>query len=58
MRVRSSLKKICEKCRFVRRRGKLFVICEVPKHTQRQGLFFFIHYENNYSKTIYFEKSK
>jgi small subunit ribosomal protein S11 len=38
MHVRSSVKSICEKCRIVRRRGKVFVICENPKHKQRQGM--------------------
>jgi small subunit ribosomal protein S8 len=37
MKVRSSVKKICAKCRVIRRRGTLFVICENPKHKQRQG---------------------
>ena len=38
MKVRSSVKKICEKCRLIRRRGKVLVICKNPKHKQRQGL--------------------
>ncbi|MEX1997064.1 MAG: 50S ribosomal protein L36 [Candidatus Andersenbacteria bacterium] len=37
MKVRSSTKKICAKCKVVRRRGRLYVICENPKHKQRQG---------------------
>ena len=38
MKVRASVRKICDKCRFVRRRGNLYVICSVnPKHKQRQG---------------------
>ncbi|MBD3277678.1 MAG: 50S ribosomal protein L36 [Candidatus Fermentibacteraceae bacterium] len=38
MKVRSSVKKICEYCRIVRRRGKVLVICSRnPKHKQRQG---------------------
>ena len=37
MKVRSSVKKICEKCRIIRRRRKIFVICKNPKHKQRQG---------------------
>ncbi|MFU2158859.1 MULTISPECIES: 50S ribosomal protein L36 [Caldisericum] len=36
MKVRTSVKKMCPKCRIVRRRGKLMVICENPKHKQRQ----------------------
>ena len=37
MKVRSSVKKICKKCKVIRRRGTLMVICETPKHKQRQG---------------------
>lgn len=38
MKVRPSVRKMCAKCRFVRRRGYLYVICPVdPKHKQRQG---------------------
>jgi large subunit ribosomal protein L36 len=37
MKVRSSVKKICEKCKIVRRRGRVYVVCEIPKHKQRQG---------------------
>lgn len=38
MKVRSSIKKICEKCKIIRRKGKILVICPAnPKHKQRQG---------------------
>ncbi|MBX4187353.1 MAG: 50S ribosomal protein L36 [Candidatus Doudnabacteria bacterium] len=37
MKVRASVKPICKKCKIVRRRGRVFVICEIPKHKQRQG---------------------
>ena len=37
MKVRSSVKKICEKCRVIRRKGKVLVLCQNPKHKQRQG---------------------
>ena len=37
MKVRASVKKICPKCKIIRRRGKIYVICEIPKHNQRQG---------------------
>jgi small subunit ribosomal protein S11 len=58
MKVRSSVKKICEKCRLIRRRGKILVICENLKHKQRQRLIEninFIHimrisYQNKRSK--------
>ncbi|MEQ8974189.1 MAG: 50S ribosomal protein L36 [Coleofasciculus sp. C1-SOL-03] len=37
MKVRASVRKICEKCRIIRRRGRVMVICQNPKHKQRQG---------------------
>jgi len=37
MKVRSSVKKICNKCKIVRRKGVIYVICDTPKHKQRQG---------------------
>jgi large subunit ribosomal protein L36 len=38
MKVRTSIKKLCEKCKIVRRRGVSRVICSSnPRHKQRQG---------------------
>ena len=37
MKVRASVKKICEKCKIIKRKGVVRVICENPKHKQRQG---------------------
>ncbi|PIQ92204.1 MAG: 50S ribosomal protein L36 [Parcubacteria group bacterium CG11_big_fil_rev_8_21_14_0_20_39_22] len=38
MRVKSSVKKQCPKCKVIRRRGYLYVICSNnPRHKQRQG---------------------
>ncbi|MBI2300662.1 MAG: 50S ribosomal protein L36 [Armatimonadetes bacterium] len=37
MKVRSSVKKRCERCKIIRRRGVVRVICTNPKHKQRQG---------------------
>ena len=37
MKVRASVKRICAKCKVIRRRGVVRVICENPKHKQRQG---------------------
>lgn len=37
MKVRASVKKICPKCRIIRRNGKVMVICDNPKHKQTQG---------------------
>ncbi|MFA5864439.1 MAG: 50S ribosomal protein L36 [Phycisphaerae bacterium] len=37
MKVRSSVKRICENCKVIRRRGVIRVICTDPRHKQRQG---------------------
>jgi large subunit ribosomal protein L36 len=37
VKVRSSVKPICEKCKVIKRKGSIRVICENPKHKQRQG---------------------
>jgi large subunit ribosomal protein L36 len=37
MKVRASVKKICDKCKVIRRHGVVRVICENTKHKQRQG---------------------
>ncbi|MBI3723881.1 50S ribosomal protein L36 [bacterium] len=37
MKVRASVRRICENCKLIRRRGVLRVICNNPKHKQRQG---------------------
>ena len=37
MKVRPSVKPMCEKCKVIKRKGKVMVICENPKHKQRQG---------------------
>jgi large subunit ribosomal protein L36 len=37
MKVRPSVKKRCDKCKIIRRRGIVRVICENPRHNQRQG---------------------
>jgi large subunit ribosomal protein L36 len=37
MKVRSSAKSMCEKCRIIKRKGIIRVICENPKHKQKQG---------------------
>nr|YP_009473649.1 ribosomal protein L36 [Impatiens piufanensis]YP_009891456.1 ribosomal protein L36 [Aubrieta parviflora]YP_010036021.1 ribosomal protein L36 [Impatiens alpicola]YP_010242512.1 ribosomal protein L36 [Impatiens fanjingshanica]YP_010267175.1 ribosomal protein L36 [Impatiens macrovexilla]YP_010267263.1 ribosomal protein L36 [Impatiens macrovexilla var. yaoshanensis]AKZ23792.1 ribosomal protein L36 [Impatiens capensis]AVI69906.1 ribosomal protein L36 [Impatiens piufanensis]QKK37829.1 ribosomal len=37
MKIRASVRKICEKCRVIRRRGRIIVICSNPRHKQRQG---------------------
>ncbi len=38
MKVRPSVKPICNNCKVVKRNGKVYVICsKYKKHKQRQG---------------------
>jgi large subunit ribosomal protein L36 len=37
VKVNPSVKKICDKCKVVRRKGVVRIICENPRHKQRQG---------------------
>lgn len=37
MKVQPSVKPICEKCKIIKRKGRVMVICENPKHKQKQG---------------------
>jgi large subunit ribosomal protein L36 len=37
VKVKPSVKKICMKCRVIRRHGRVMVICADPRHKQRQG---------------------
>jgi large subunit ribosomal protein L36 len=38
MKVRPSVKKMCEQCKIIKREGVVRVICKKnPKHKQRQG---------------------
>lgn len=37
MKVKASVKTICPKCKVIKRKGVVRVICEIPKHKQRQG---------------------
>jgi len=37
MKVKPSVKKICDKCKVIRRHGRVMVICENLRHKQRQG---------------------
>ncbi|MGC8460445.1 MAG: 50S ribosomal protein L36 [Candidatus Dormibacteria bacterium] len=37
MKVRASVKQMCERCKVIRRHGVVRVICTNPKHKQRQG---------------------
>ncbi|MFW5692566.1 MAG: 50S ribosomal protein L36 [Chloroflexota bacterium] len=37
MRVSTSVKRRCPKCRVIKRKGRVMIICDNPKHKQRQG---------------------
>ncbi|MFA5188365.1 MAG: 50S ribosomal protein L36 [Patescibacteria group bacterium] len=37
MKVRTSVKKICKDCKVIRRKKRVWVICKIAKHKQRQG---------------------
>ena len=37
MKVRASVKPMCDKCKVIKRKGIVRIICENPKHKQRQG---------------------
>jgi large subunit ribosomal protein L36 len=37
VKVSASVKVRCDKCLVIKRHGRVMVICENPKHKQRQG---------------------
>lgn len=37
MKVKASVRKRCNQCKLIRRKGVLRIICRNPKHKQRQG---------------------
>ncbi|MFC1544035.1 50S ribosomal protein L36 [Gemmatimonadota bacterium] len=37
MKVQTSVKKMCDNCKIIRRKGVVRVICKNPRHRQRQG---------------------
>jgi large subunit ribosomal protein L36 len=37
VKVKASVKKVCSKCKVIRRRGVVQIRCTNPKHKQRQG---------------------
>ena len=37
VKVRASVRRMCENCKVVRRRGVVYVICSNTRHKQRQG---------------------
>ena len=41
MKIRPSVKPMCEKCRIIKRKGRVMVICENPKHKQKQLIIYY-----------------
>ncbi|MCC6405131.1 MAG: 50S ribosomal protein L36 [Candidatus Yanofskybacteria bacterium] len=37
MKVRASVKPMCKNCKLVRRKKRLYCVCKIAKHKQRQG---------------------
>lgn len=37
MKVKASVKRLCERCKIVKRKGVVRVICNNPRHKQKQG---------------------
>ncbi|MCQ9369194.1 50S ribosomal protein L36 [Brevibacterium sp. 50QC2O2] len=37
MKVKPSVKRICDNCKVIRRNSRVMVICTNPRHKQRQG---------------------
>ena len=37
MKVRTSVKPICDNCKVIKRNGIVRIICKNPKHKQKQG---------------------
>jgi large subunit ribosomal protein L36 len=37
VKVHPSVKKMCDKCKIIKRKGRVMVICENPRHKQKQG---------------------
>ncbi|RMG88827.1 MAG: 50S ribosomal protein L36 [Chloroflexi bacterium] len=37
MKVSTSIKRRCPKCRVIKRKGRVMIICPNPRHKQKQG---------------------
>jgi len=37
MKVKASIKRICENCKIIRRKGVVRMMCQNPRHKRRQG---------------------
>jgi len=54
MKVRPSVRKMCDKCRLIRRNGTIRIICKNPSINNAKDKFVFI---TNQNKLIYGKKS-
>ncbi len=37
MKVKASVKTMCDNCKVIKRKGRVMVLCTNPRHKQRQG---------------------
>ncbi|HXF83194.1 MAG TPA: 50S ribosomal protein L36 [bacterium] len=37
MKVRASVRRMCEKCKVIKLGRRVYIICDNPKHKQKQG---------------------
>ncbi|KAK2357865.1 hypothetical protein P8452_77074 [Trifolium repens] len=53
MKVRSSVKKMCEYCRTIKRKGRVYIMCTAnPKHKQRQGISTFANDASSHNLSV------
>ena len=53
MKVRPSVKKMCDKCKVIKRKGKILVICDNPKHNFAAKLPHFSRRDSIDAETIF-----
>ncbi|PNX80332.1 50S ribosomal protein l36, partial [Trifolium pratense] len=54
IQVRSSVKKMCEYCRTIKRKGRVYIMCTAnPKHKQRQGMSTFANDASSHQPRAY-----
>ena len=53
MKVRPSVKPICEKCKIIRRKGRVMVICQNPKHKQIRAKKHLRCFIGTFKKSLY-----
>ena len=59
VKVRPSVKKMCDKCKVIKRKGKILVICDNPKHKSPVHVFAtkLLHFSRrawNDAETVFF----